>query len=143
MFTNDMKQRIRFFHAYGGSIVGEQMLCAAALARAEQWREDVVGICVEWKYSECPDLSWGPDCYGIGTWQHLLETDSIYFADASLEWAGQSACLWEIAFLCRNADDRLRADRYRRVVEAELALELMPAPHYFSATEHALTSASL
>lgn len=80
--------------------------CAAVLAEAEAWAQSV-GMSFAWEWDECPDLSWMSEAEQAE--EHEVVVCIARYRDGS------------VAASLANIVD---ADRtYRRVVEAELALE--------------------
>lgn len=101
------RRAFRFFHENAGYVLGERAIGALALARAEDWAHGA-GLEYVWEYSVDPDTSW------MDARQRECSnefTDCVAYLDGV-----PVASLHEIY----NADAT-----YRRVVEAELALEAM------------------
>ena len=109
----------KFFHRNAGWIVGEQAISAAHLARAEQWALEV-GVVYEWVDDDTP-CDGDCDCPN----PRPSYEGCILYRDTKCQSCGNGerehlASLWGI---CGATPE------YRRVVEAELALEAMDGLH--------------
>lgn len=129
----DIQRRFRFFLAHGGYIVGEHARCALELARAERWANDN-GCTYTWEPDDPADLMdheyWCNDArrekagywpdgqphrYGLHSrLAHTHDVEGCVMRDAS---GIVLASLWGIIDA---------SPQYRRVVEAELAAEVVP-----------------
>lgn len=129
--TQRLRNAFAFFKAHAGGIVGEAAKGALALARAEAWAQtnaysDVTGTGLEyvWEFDEFADWSW-------------LEQDFIPQSERDKEHEVTQVALVRVT-KCTECGKETRetlaslggifdADaNYRRVIEAELALEVMP-----------------
>jgi len=99
----------RFFHENAGGVVGEAAVTAAALARAEE-RAREEGLTFSWIPDDDADLSWMSE-------RERAQDHEVLICVAFGPEGRSMACLGGIVDPC-NA--------YRRVVEAELALEALP-----------------
>lgn len=102
--------RFRFFHAHAGYRVGFRAVDALSLARAEKAAAELDWT-YAWEYDPDADWSWlDQDCFkSERDKEHCVETCQLFDANGE-----QLDCLGGI----------FDADKdYRRVVEAELALE--------------------
>jgi hypothetical protein len=91
-----------------------RLRCAESLAKAEKWLAAQPGHCIDWEFERDPDYS------GID------HRDPLYCCLVSVvctECGGRGKCasLGNIDLGPEGTDD----ESYKRVVEAELALELM------------------
>jgi hypothetical protein len=132
---SNLYRRYRFFKENGGYCVGSRAISAVALARAEQWAEDN-DIDYTWEWDTDGDLGdhacWcrderrreaGYSSFGMPESQRRLGQCAHEIEACVLEYQGEV-----LASLCGIID----ADRtYRRVVEAELALEAMQDAKHF------------
>jgi hypothetical protein len=102
----------RFFRANAGYIVGESAKGALQLAKAERWAKDVASQRFEWRYDEAAsdeDLTLATEgVYGCIVWDICPECNGAQILGS----------LWGIIDPSND---------YRRVIEAELALEHMDA----------------
>lgn len=123
-------KRYRFFKQYAGWRVGHSTEEALALARAEQWAEDH-DLEYEWNWDDEGDLGdhayW---CKEARRFEARRNTagDYMYYA------RDECPCTHDVEYCVATYHDEVKAslsgiidaDRiYRRVVEAELALEAM------------------
>lgn len=141
----DLRARYRFFVKHAGGIVGQCAKGAIALARAERWaeRQDLEFV---WRQDEDADL--GDHAYwcDVARWQAARDAgrpvDRVYAAGNAryryscehvIEWCAMIRPCPTHGTECKHAkvleslSGIIDADRdYRRVVEAELALEECP-----------------
>jgi|SRR5215471_2977808 len=111
------RQAFDFFRANAGGVVGENALTAATLARAEAWAKRQ-GIRFVWDYDEDADWSWMDE--DDRQREHVVEWCRAERISVCEHCGHETATT--LAGLCSIFD----ADSdYRRVVEAELALEAM------------------
>jgi hypothetical protein len=114
--NNELARAYRFFRDNAGYIVGERARCALSLARAERDAKEQ-GIAFRWEWDSDADLSWMSDAERQQ--EHEVEGCIAYIPcpdhGADCKHATVLASLWGIV----DADSN-----YRRVVEAELALEV-------------------
>jgi hypothetical protein len=103
-------QDYRFFRDHAGYVVGRSAEYALQLARAEQYAQDH-GWDFDWIPDPEPDLSWCDTCIDR---PHAHEIEGCILNSPE---DSHLASLWGIT----DADQN-----YRRVIEAELALEAMP-----------------
>ena len=119
-FTHSFRSAWRFFQRNAGGIVGESALTAMALARAEQTAANL-GMRFVWETDHDAEASW---------------LDQPGFEDAKAEYErGDMPCEWARAELddedgsttiLASLGGIFGADsNYRRIVEAELALEAL------------------
>lgn len=118
--TKDNQTTIDFFYEHAGWSQGQgeteheaRTRCARELAHAEEWAKEV-GVIFLWEEDPDADRSW------MGENGHV--DDGREFFGCVAELGDRNTSLWGIDF---DNDDLWRAP-YRRVVEAELAMELMP-----------------
>ena len=109
-----LRRRWRFFFDHAGGIVGERAVTAMALARAEMHAE-AADWYVLWEPDECPDLSW------LGPGEEVGEVLCAVLVRMP-QSASDGNLSTVLASLCGIVDPDAS---YRRVVEAELALEAM------------------
>ena len=121
--TVKMLAKVKFFHAHAPGIVGEQMSTAIALARAEE-RAQKLGFTFVW---EDEQEDWDGDVPLEPT--DLLEWCACYqrqeicqHSDSGM--CDRKECAEMLASLSMFATTGY-SDPYRRVVEAELALEAL------------------
>ena len=115
-FPSAMVRAYFFFRQYGGGVVGEDALRSWRLARAEEYA-DAQEWTFTWEYDPSPDLSWCDDCAKRSHLRPGHEHPEVFTCLLRDESGKALASLGSI-----------EGDRnYRRVVQAELALEAMPA----------------
>jgi len=113
-----LREAWRFFHDAAGGIVGERAVTAMSLARAEA-RAAELGISFYWFNDPEPDVSW-MDADQLAEWRagdvRMEAARAVLDTDDADDYGSTLASLYGI----HGADDE-----YRRVVNAELALEAL------------------
>lgn len=120
--------RYKFFKENGGGIVGEQAKSALLLARAEEWLHSHDELDVIWQYDDDADggpSDWGWSAKDVEKWDKTEhEVEWCHITDGNDVLASLSG-IWDAT------------REYRRVVEAELALDAMDL---YEATPESLES---
>lgn len=110
---------VRFFADNAGySTPPGRMKCAALLAEAESWARDE-GLVHVWSFEEYPDHSWMDDSERER--EHITEQAGLY---RPCPTHGIDCLHAELLASLGNIVDA--DETYRRIVNAELALEAMP-----------------
>ena len=122
----DLLERFRFFHKWGGGVVGQSAVTALNLARAERWME-VNGLAVCWQDDQDPDTSWMDEAqlkrYQDGTdfmLDAFLTTQSEADANERCHYERLISPVYEVLGGVHLGPDGIN-DPYARVVAAELA----------------------
>lgn len=115
---NARRRAIRFFAEHAGTVIGEAALTGYQLALAEEIAEELDWT-TEWELDSYPDLSWCEKCQSDHDHRagHALNTYCAVLRD------GDGRALSSLGGIDRP--DKA----YRRVVEAELALEALAEEH--------------
>jgi hypothetical protein len=139
MLSNTLIRSYRFMFENAGYVVGERAKCALALARAEQWmsERDDDEYRIRWDWDDDVDLSW------MDEKERAKPHECTYCViEQRCECCGRWRCIVALNGIV-DADDK-----YKRVVEAELATEAMGMTHEhrccekFYAAREALTQAA-
>ena len=105
------RKAFRFFHENAGYVVGQRAIGAAALARAEEKAADA-GITFRWEHDHDPDISWMSETE--------KKQDHEILGCMAMSVCGECGQRKQLASLWGIVDP---SNEYRRVIEAELALE--------------------
>jgi hypothetical protein len=105
----------KFFHDNAGCIVGQKAICAASLARAEEYAQ-AQGWTFEWEgdYVDDGPRDWGWSTADVARWERSEHEQQVCILRNAAGLVLGSLCgIWDAS------------REYMRVVEAELASEAM------------------
>src|SRR5207245_777505 len=118
MIDKQLRKRFRFFHDNSGYVLGRRAIGALALARAERVAKDLLepSVSFVWEEDEPTEVS-------TGKGNEYTTEPAVY---CLLQMNGRT--LASLGGITESADYRTARD-YRRIIEAELALEAF-ADHF-------------
>jgi hypothetical protein len=117
MKPKDFQKAYNFFREHAGHLVDQSAYCAFGLARAEVFAK-TRGFLFSWERDEYFDLSWADE----KTQEAITDVEVCTMLDSN----GRAiASIGGVTFSIHTPDELQAARAYSRVVEAELAAEVM------------------